>query len=582
MNLVQSKPGEAKPAVREVGVRRAEPVRGAAGVQLVDDRMIAFVRLVLALAALIIIYIDPTEPDKNVALTYLALVLYSLFSAVAYALTLRRAPRHPRRLTHWVDVACYLVLVSLSSGTSSVFFFFFFFAIIIASFRFGFHEGMEVTLASAALFTLIGFATSPGGARFELDRFLLRPVYLVALGYMMAYWGGNEIKLRQQSELLRGVIRLSNPRFDVGYTIGSMLERLRAFYDADDCLMVLTDPRDNVCRIFRLRRGETAESAQAEVVPPALARQLLSLPDDCAMIHRGKSRLRSLLDSGYYSVDAESGGECTGASDAPGDALAAKLGADSFVSVPLHYRGKTIGRLYMSARRGVFEGADIGYLMQVGEQMMPVIHNIRLLERLASNAAEQERQRLARDIHDSVIQPYIGLQYKLAAIRNKLAAGADVADDVERTFQTTVEEIAGLRGFVRGLKDGEGRQDDFVSAVERFAAQFAQNYDLDVKVESKGDFRVNDRLAADLIRIVHEGLSNVRKHTSATVCKITLERDDSSLLVSVENDDPRADDSARAPFTPRSIAERAEELGGHVAVGRSSDGRTRVRVEIPL
>lgn len=544
--------------------------------------MIAFVRLVLAAAALIIIYIDPTEPDKNVALTYLSLVLYTLYSSAAYALSLLRDPHRPRRLTHWVDVAWFLVLISLSSGTSSIFFFFFFFAIIVASFRFGFKEGMKVTLASALLFMIIGFATSPGGAQFEMDRFLLRPVYLLTLGYMMAYWGGHEIKLKQQSGLLRGVMRLSNPRFDVGYTIGSMLEKLRAFYDADDCLMVLTDPRDNEYRIFRQRRGESAESAQAELLPPKLALRLLSLPEDCAMVFRGKSSLRSLLDSGYYSVDTERGSECPEVSSELGEALAARLGADSFISVPLHYREKTIGRFYMSAPRGVFESADIGYLIQVGEQMMPVIHNIRLLERLASNAAEQERQRLARDIHDSVIQPYIGLQYKLAAIRNKLAGGKDVTDDIERAFQMTAEEIAGLRGFVHGLKDREGRKDDFVLAVERFAAQFAQNYDLDVKVESKGDFRVNDRLAADLIQIVHEGLSNVRKHTPATVCKITLERADSSLLVSVENDDPSADQAARAPFTPRSITERAEELGGHVAVERAGDGRTLVRVEIPL
>ena len=142
-------------------------------------------------------------------------------------------------------MACYLVLISLSSGTNSVFFHFFFFAVFIASFRFGFPEGMRVTVASTLLFSVIGYATAPGGAEFEVDRFLLRPVFLLTLGYMTAYWGGCEIKLTRQLGLLRGVTRLSNPRFDVGYTIGSMLWKLREFYDADHCLIVLTDPRDN-------------------------------------------------------------------------------------------------------------------------------------------------------------------------------------------------------------------------------------------------------------------------------------------------------------------------------------------------
>ena len=567
---------------RATRVRRVEVGREPPPLQAVDDRMIGLVRLVLALAALGIIFIDPTEPDKNVELTYGALVLYAIYSAAVYLLSLRRDRRGPRRLAHWVDVAFYVVLVSLSSGTNSVFFLSFFFAIIVASFRFGFPEGVRVTVASAVLFSVIGYATAPHGDPFEINRFLLRPVYLLTLGYMTAYWGGGEIKLKRQSSLLRGVTRLSNPRFDVGYTIGSMLLKLRVFYDADHCLIVLADPRDNAYRLFRLRREQTAEAVQAELVPEPLARLLLTLPEDCAVVYGGKSRLRSLLDSGYYAADASGRGDCEEGLEKASGLLAETLGTESFISVPLHYRERTIGRLYVSAPPGLFDGEDIAYLMQVGEQIMPVIHNIRLLERLASNSAEQERQRLARDIHDSVIQPYLGLQYKLAAIRNKAAEGRELNEDIERLFEMTVDEVAGLRGFVRGLKDGEGRADNFVSAVQRFAAQFAQNYDMDVKVESKGDFRVNDRLAAELIRIVHEGLSNVRKHSSAAASKITLERADRSLRISIENDDPRPDDAPRATFTPRSIHERAEELGGHVRVERTADARTLVRVEIPL
>lgn len=544
--------------------------------------MIGLVRLVLAFAALVIIFIDPTEPDKNVEVTYGSLVLYTAYSAAAYAFSLRRHERRPRRLTHWVDVAFYLLLVSLSSGTNSVFFLSFFFAIIVASFRFGFPEGVRVTVASAVLFSVIGYATAPVGGPFEINRFLLRPVYLLTLGYMTAYWGGGEIRLKRQLSLLRGVTRLSNPRFDVGYTIGSMLLKLREFYDADHCLIVLVDPRDNAYRLFRLRREQAAEAVQAELVPEPLARLLLTLPEDCAVVYGGKSHVRSLLDSGYYAADTSGRADCEEGLRKASGLLAETLGAESFISVPLHYRERPIGRLYVSAPPDLFDGEDISYLTQVGEQIMPVIHNIRLLERLASNAAEQERQRLARDIHDSVIQPYLGLQYKLAAIRNKAAEGRELNEDIERLFEMTVEEVAGLRGFVRGLKDGEGPADNFVSAVQRFAAQFAQNYDLDVKVESKGDFRVNDRLAAELIRIVHEGLSNVRKHSSAAASKITLERADRSLRISIENDDPRSDDDPRSTFTPRSIHERAEELGGHVRVERTTDARTLVRVEIPL
>jgi hypothetical protein len=182
-----------------------------------------------------------------------------------------------------------------------------------------------------------------------------------------------------------------------------------------------------------------------------------------------------------------------------------------------------VGRLFLTGRRGTFEAADVEFLPQLVLQVAPMLDNIRLLERLASSAAEHERQRLARDIHDSVVQPYLGLQYRLAALRNKLASGAaDVSGDVERLFESTAEEVNGLRGFVRGLKDADGRRDDLAAAVRRFAAQFGDDYDIDVRVEFDGRLNVNDRLAAEVIRFVHEGLSNVRKHTRATRATLRL------------------------------------------------------------
>jgi signal transduction histidine kinase len=545
--------------------------------------MIGLMRLILALSALLIIYIDPSEPDRFVVITYGALVIYSLYSAVLYFLSVRRSQLLPNRIAHWVDICCFLILVALSSGTSSIFFFFFFFPLLVASFRWGFMAGIRVTLASALLFTVIGYATAPAGPDFELNRFLLRPIYLLVLGYMIAYWGGREIRLKRRLSLLKEITTLSNPRFGVSQTIGSMLKQLQAFYDTDDCLLIMANLHPDEPRLFRRVRGQSAESVRAERVPPKLSQLLLSLPENIALVHKGKSRLRSLRDSGDYAFDLTRREECTTQWQKVSESLAAKLEMKSFISVPLYYRGKAIGRLYLTAPQGIFDDSDVDFLMQVVEQILPVIHNIVLLDRLASNAAEQERQRLARDIHDSVIQPYIGLQYKVAAIRNKIGTGQDVIRDIDSLFQMTVDEVNGLRGFVRGLKDLDGPEDNLLSAVRRFAAQFADNYGLDIQVESKGEINVNDRLAAELIQIVHEGLSNVRKHSEATSSKITLERSDSTLQLCIENNDTGGEEGAlRAPFTPRSITERAEELGGRAQVERSQDGHTIVRVEIPL
>src|SRR5215468_1596691 len=118
----------------------------SAGLESVDDRMISLMRLILALSALLITYIDPSEPDRLVAVTYGALVIYSIYSGILYYLSLRGVRRPPLSISHWIDVACFLVLIALSSGTNSIFFFFFFFAILVASFRWGFKAGLHVTI----------------------------------------------------------------------------------------------------------------------------------------------------------------------------------------------------------------------------------------------------------------------------------------------------------------------------------------------------------------------------------------------------------------------------------------------------
>ena len=169
-------------------------------------------RLVLACSALLIILLEPSQPNRLVVVTYTTLSLYALYSMLILLLARSESALIPsiRRWAHWADVAWYLGLIALSSGTSSIFFFFF--AILVASFRFGFGPGFQVTVVSAVLFTIIGYLTAPRGPAFELDRFLLRPVYLLVLGYMMAYWGGFEITLKRRLNLLNQMSTLSNPR----------------------------------------------------------------------------------------------------------------------------------------------------------------------------------------------------------------------------------------------------------------------------------------------------------------------------------------------------------------------------------
>jgi hypothetical protein len=185
--------------------------------ELIDNRMIAAMRLVLAASALAVIYIDPEEPSRFIATTYGAFILYTLYSASLYIAQVGYSSlaESISFWSHWADIGWYVLLIALSGGASSIFFYLFFFSILVASFRGGVASGYRVVIASLFFFSIVGYTTASSGHHFELNKFLIRLVYLLVLGYMMAYWGSREALLRRRLYFLREINYLSNPRFGI-------------------------------------------------------------------------------------------------------------------------------------------------------------------------------------------------------------------------------------------------------------------------------------------------------------------------------------------------------------------------------
>lgn len=129
-------------------------------------RMISAMRLILAAMALLIIHIDPSEPERYVALAYTTLVLYTIYGAAIYGLVLIGAKLTAtlHRWAHWADIVWCLILIGLSSGTNSIFFIYLFFPVSVASNRWGFKTGMWVAATSAIPFAIVGYATAPQAA----------------------------------------------------------------------------------------------------------------------------------------------------------------------------------------------------------------------------------------------------------------------------------------------------------------------------------------------------------------------------------------------------------------------------------
>ena len=550
----------------------------------IDLRMIAAMRVVLAFSALLVIYIAPSEPDRFVVPTYLTLAGYGIYSIVIWALAVRHSRILPLMILHWLDLVWYIPLIALSNGTNSAFFFLFFFAILVASFGWGFGSGLRVAIVSAVLFIIVGYAAAPAEPEFRLNGLLLRPIQLLVLGYVVAFWGGLQSRLKARLRLLKEVSLFSNPRFGVERTIQSVLESLRSAYHADTCLLILHKAQvgqrirlygsssEGPYNLHRADRNSEDPGNSSREITEEMARSFLPASPSHAVIYRKERPGETLL------YDTKTGVSTKG--DSESLAFVNAFDGKSCFSVPVYYRTQPVGRLYIAGGTHRFDDADIDFVLQVMEQVTGVLENIRLVDSLASDAAGQERRKIAQDIHDSVIQPYIGLQFGLAAVKQKLENGENILDNIDELLTLTKGEIADLRSYVGGLRRGESPSDVFLPAVRRLAAKFSEATGLNVEINGSDDLPIYDRLAAELFQMIEEGLSNVRRHSNSTYAKLDIGIKDGQLEMQLRNE--RLKRLGEASFTPRSIADRAAALGGQTSVYTDKNHDTVVYVQIPL
>lgn len=548
-----------------------------AKLESVDDRLISLLRLTLAVSALLVIYIDPSEPDRFVEITYTTLIAYCLYSGLLYWLTKKGYPTFSSYLIIWIDVVWYSFLISLSSGANSIFFFFYFFSILVMAFRWGFRHGFILTVVSVFLFAAIGYLNIRTGTEFELNRLLLRPIYLLLLGYMVSFWGGREIKLRKRLALLNDANAFSNPRFGVNHTFFSLMRHLRAFYDADSCLLLIKSPSSEKYLWREVTRDFETDSAAVEETGAAIP--LFTLAGEY-LLHFQSNRNGWLKSPECYVYDFINNRQAEPAAvNFP--ALADLLEAESFVSVPMLQHEEIIGRVYLTSNKNLFDDSDTEFIRQFFEQILPSIKNIELLDLLASEAAETQRQKISRDIHDSTIQPYIGLKLGLEALEIKSSAGKAVHDDIENLIKLADSGIADLRGYVRKLESGNHEQtgDVLITALHRQIEKFRQFYGIKIQLQAGNNFHLNDRLAAEIFQMVLEGLSNIRRHTAAKSAFVNISREAENMIVEIAN--PTDGENTNGNFVPKSIKGRAESLGGELTV-RQQQNLTVVMVKIPL
>lgn len=257
------------------------------------------------------------------------------------------------------------------------------------------------------------------------------------------------------------------------------------------------------------------------------------------------------------------------------------------LAVPLRGTEHIVGVLeVVGSRPGGFDRDDERTLASLGDQLGLAVERHRLQDRALALAVVEERNRLARELHDSVTQALFSITLTIQAVRLLLGRDRTAAErQLDIVGERAQEALSEMRALIHSLRPAGLEESGLIPALQRLAERLRREHLLPVEVAigAGARRRLDDEQERELFRIAQEALNNVVKHAAAGRAAIRLHATADDLIMEVEDDGkgfaPAAgrDDA----FGILGMRERAALLGGSLAIESEPQGGTRVRVTVP-
>jgi len=430
----------------------------------------------------------------------------------------------------------------------------------------------------------------------ESQRFVVLALTVLATACVVGYLGERETHLRANTSLIAGV--MAKARSEAGFreTMQAVMETLLDLFDADRAVLAVRQTGSGRAFLWEAERDRGTHKTVvqlSELESFQKERYFFPVPGQTfyasrrSMPRQGDQRFQLLVR------DAESDHLVNASCPFP-DYFLTWHPCSSLLAatVALGEQSEWCGRLFLFDPRIGDRAAKVRLLHDLAEELAPAIYTVYRLRRLRSRAVSMERARIARELHDGVIQTLIGIEMEVAVLRRQEAAIDPVrmADELRRIHGRLREEILNVRDLIQRIKpiDLNGRQflDSLAQMVDRFhhetgiSATFASEFQ---------EITLPQHLAREVARIVQEALVNVRKHSQARsvlvrfaaeggLWKLVIEDDGRGFEFSGRLSQAELDAARRGPMV---LKERVRSIGGELAIESVPGHGARLEIALP-
>jgi signal transduction histidine kinase len=555
------------------------------------ERVLAVARVYLAVLAFIAFYMNPTDPIYYRSLVNTLLAFYVLSATVIlYSVgSLTRMTAQFTNFIHFTDILWAAVITSFTSGPHSPFFnLLTVFALLAAGHRWGLHEALATALLCIQVLLL---QTYPWGAtgpvELQLSTLITPATFVFITAFLVGFLADAEKQLRGEANALARTMRHAQTERGLRTSLQLILGDLLKLFGPQRIDLAARDTLSGAVSLWRIdrKRPDHVQLVQEE---SAAVETLLAADLPAAVYVRVLNRKAAPV--GFVAIDT-AGRRIPDADPEVAARFTREVGGQTILSVGYSDPANVTARIVLVDPDVVTPGADLRFLQMLTQQVSPGLHNLYLLTRLRTRIGAVERSRVARELHDGVIQTVIGLEMEIEAMRRKVAADDPVAARLKHVQELLHEEAVTLRELMQQMKPLDLRNSDFVAFVATTVDRFGRDSGIVSSFASGLDeLALPPRVGRELGRIVQEALVNIRRHAGARNVVVRLRIHAGELILLIDDDGrgfgftgrlegSELDRSSRGPLT---IKERARALGAAVAVESLPDLGSRVEIRLPL
>jgi signal transduction histidine kinase len=548
--------------------------------------LIAIGRLVLATFSLLAIWLDPYAPSRHAQIAYALLLGYVVYSLL---LTVYLSRVHiPLGIlplsTHAFDLLLFTLFMFFTEGPTSPFFVYFVFSICCATLRWGWRGALWT--AAIALMTFIGMGIYAGKIMqdpdFELNRFIIRSVYLAVIASLLGYLGVYEERIRGELFGLEAWPR--NLHKETKVLVHEMLQHAAGILRSPRMLLAWEEEEEPWIYFAYWSRSDYQYSRE----PPGTFEPLVAEPLDGTdfLCLDPRVPVPTVLQESPAGMHRWYG-------EPLHPAFQARFDIRAVLSLRLEGEGFK-GRLFALDKTGMTSD-DLVIGRIVAQEMTNQMDHSSMLGQLQQSAVAEERIRMARDLHDGLLQSLTGAALQLETAQRLMEADPQSTRqrlmDIQRLIAAEQRE---LRTYVDEMKPSLLSQikmdSDLATRLKELAERVERHWGIKVEMRVKVLPPAIPRpLVQEIYFLVHESLINAARHAEASSVRAELGVEDNHVKITVSDDGRGFSFRGRydhAKLTtlkrgPITLRERVAALGGALTID-STDAGARLEIAIPF